>query len=130
MCILFNECFEYTNRKDAGVVCDVLMTSCGARSFGTALVSTQLRPSVLHPVCSAFTKRELTLGLYSFAGKPGAGKGTLSSRLVKKYEIVSLSTGDLLRQHIAEKSVYPLLAVTCADDVFPEPKLACSRRRS
>ncbi|KAF8651472.1 hypothetical protein AX16_004771 [Volvariella volvacea WC 439] len=37
-------------------------------------------------------------------GKPGAGKGTLSSRLVKKYEIVSLSTGDLLRQHIAERT--------------------------
>lgn len=36
-------------------------------------------------------------------GKPGAGKGTLSARLVKKYDILSLSTGDLLRQHIAEK---------------------------
>ncbi len=35
-------------------------------------------------------------------GKPGAGKGTLSTRLVQKYEILSLSTGDLLRQHIAE----------------------------
>lgn len=37
-------------------------------------------------------------------GKPGAGKGTLSARLVKKYGILSLSTGDLLRQHIAEKT--------------------------
>jgi len=36
-------------------------------------------------------------------GKPGAGKGTLTARLVRKYEIVSLSTGDLLRQQIAEK---------------------------
>ena len=36
-------------------------------------------------------------------GKPGAGKGTLSARLVQKYNILSLSTGDLLRQHIAEK---------------------------
>jgi nucleoside-triphosphate--adenylate kinase len=36
-------------------------------------------------------------------GKPGAGKGTLSARLVKKYDIVSLSTGDLLRQHIQER---------------------------
>ncbi|KAF8077898.1 adenylate kinase [Lyophyllum atratum] len=35
-------------------------------------------------------------------GKPGAGKGTLAARLVQKYEILSLSTGDLLRQHIAE----------------------------
>jgi len=37
-------------------------------------------------------------------GKPGAGKGTLSARLVKKYDIVTLSTGDLLRQHIAERT--------------------------
>lgn len=36
-------------------------------------------------------------------GKPGAGKGTLTARLVRKYDIISLSTGDLLRQHIAEK---------------------------
>jgi hypothetical protein len=38
-------------------------------------------------------------------GKPGAGKGTLSGRLVKKYEILTLSTGDMLRQHIAERCV-------------------------
>jgi len=37
-------------------------------------------------------------------GKPGAGKGTLSARLVEKYDILSLSTGDLLRQHIAERT--------------------------
>lgn len=35
-------------------------------------------------------------------GKPGAGKGTLSSRLVKKYDLLSISTGDLLRQHIVQ----------------------------
>jgi cytidylate kinase len=39
-------------------------------------------------------------------GKPGAGKGTLSAKLVKKYDIMALSTGDLLRQHIAEKCDY------------------------
>jgi len=37
-------------------------------------------------------------------GKPGSGKGTLSTRLVKKYAILSLSTGDILRQHIAERT--------------------------
>ncbi|KAF5381103.1 hypothetical protein D9615_003999 [Tricholomella constricta] len=37
-------------------------------------------------------------------GKPGAGKGTLTARLVQKYDILSLSTGDLLRQHIAERT--------------------------
>jgi len=35
-------------------------------------------------------------------GKPGAGKGTLTARLTQKYDILALSTGDLLRQHIAE----------------------------
>ncbi|TFK42534.1 adenylate kinase-domain-containing protein [Crucibulum laeve] len=43
-------------------------------------------------------------------GKPGAGKGTLSSRLVKKYDILSLSTGDLLRQHIQERTEVGRLA--------------------
>ncbi|KAH8833656.1 adenylate kinase-domain-containing protein [Flagelloscypha sp. PMI_526] len=37
-------------------------------------------------------------------GKPGAGKGTLSNRLVQQYDILSLSTGDLLRQHILERT--------------------------
>ncbi|KAJ8078840.1 Adenylate kinase 2 [Marasmius tenuissimus] len=37
-------------------------------------------------------------------GKPGAGKGTLSTRLVKKYDITTLSTGDLLRMHIQERT--------------------------
>jgi len=37
-------------------------------------------------------------------GKPGAGKGTLSARLVKNYDILSLSIGDLIRQHIAERT--------------------------
>jgi adenylate kinase len=35
-------------------------------------------------------------------GKPGAGKGTLTARLTQKYDILTLSTGDLLRQHILE----------------------------
>ncbi|KIY50814.1 ADK-domain-containing protein, partial [Fistulina hepatica ATCC 64428] len=35
-------------------------------------------------------------------GKPGAGKGTLSAKLVSKYEITSLSAGDLVRGHINE----------------------------
>jgi nucleoside-triphosphate--adenylate kinase len=41
-------------------------------------------------------------------GKPGAGKGTLTARLVQKYDITPLSTGDLLRQHIAERRVESL----------------------
>lgn len=51
-----------------------------------------------------------TLRMLMF-GKPGAGKGTLSSRLVNKYEILSLSTGDLLRQHIVERYPYQIFTL-------------------
>ncbi|KAI6103369.1 ADK-domain-containing protein [Pisolithus sp. B1] len=37
-------------------------------------------------------------------GKPCAGKGTLTSKLTDKYDIHSISTGDLLRQHILERT--------------------------
>lgn len=37
-------------------------------------------------------------------GKPGSGKGTLSGRLLKHYDISFVSTGDVLRQEIAQKS--------------------------
>ncbi|KAH9996799.1 ADK-domain-containing protein [Russula vinacea] len=37
-------------------------------------------------------------------GKPGSGKGTLTAWLVRKYDMLSFSTGDLLRQHIAERT--------------------------
>jgi len=35
-------------------------------------------------------------------GKPGAGKGTLTSRVMSGYEIQQLSAGDILRAHIVE----------------------------
>ena len=37
-------------------------------------------------------------------GPPGAGKGTQSEKIVKKYNLFKLSTGDLLRKEINEKS--------------------------
>ncbi len=65
-------------------------------------------------------------------GKPGAGKGTLSARLVKKYEIVSLSTGDLLRQHIAEKCVsvfHDQVFVIVAEGSVVGQRLVCLQRK-
>lgn len=35
-------------------------------------------------------------------GPPGAGKGTQSAKLIEKYNLIHLSTGDLLRSQIAE----------------------------
>jgi adenylate kinase len=35
-------------------------------------------------------------------GPPGAGKGTQSERLVNRYELVHLSTGDIFRKNIKE----------------------------
>lgn len=37
-------------------------------------------------------------------GPPGSGKGTQSEKIVEKYELIHLSTGDLLREEIACQS--------------------------
>jgi adenylate kinase len=42
-------------------------------------------------------KKMLNLVLF---GPPGAGKGTQAERLIEKYHLVHLSTGDILRQEI------------------------------
>jgi adenylate kinase len=37
-------------------------------------------------------------------GPPGAGKGTQSEKLIAKYELAHLSTGDIFRDHISRKT--------------------------
>jgi adenylate kinase len=43
-------------------------------------------------------------------GPPGAGKGTQSQKLIDKYQLIHLSTGDLLRSQIADKTELGLQA--------------------
>ena len=35
-----------------------------------------------------------------FIGPPGSGKGTIAEKIVSKYSLTHLSTGDMLREHI------------------------------
>ncbi|WP_432713190.1 adenylate kinase [Pedobacter sp.] len=37
-------------------------------------------------------------------GPPGAGKGTQSQKLIEKYQLIHISTGDLFRAHIKNQS--------------------------
>lgn len=55
-----------------------------------------------------------TLNIVLF-GPPGAGKGTQSSFLIEKFSLVHLSTGDLLRGEIAQKTELGMKAKTLMD---------------
>lgn len=48
-------------------------------------------------------------------GAPGAGKGTQAKELTKKYEIPQISTGDILREAIANKTPLGLEAKKLMD---------------
>jgi adenylate kinase len=48
-------------------------------------------------------------------GPPGAGKGTQAERLSEKYDVPSVSTGDLLREHVQENSPLGVRARTFMD---------------
>ncbi|KAH9981182.1 adenylate kinase [Lactifluus volemus] len=92
--------------------------SLSRRQFSTSFPSQTALPFLLHNSRSAAAPdgnsdsshpNGRTLCMIMF-GKPGAGKGTLTARLVRKYDIISISTGDLLRQHISEKTDVGLIA--------------------
>ena len=55
-------------------------------------------------------------------GPPGAGKGTQSNLLIEKYNLVHLSTGDILRGEIAEGTKLGIEAKTLMDrgDLVPD----------
>ena len=48
-------------------------------------------------------------------GPPGAGKGTQSTKLIEKYQLVHLSTGDILRGEIAASTALGMEAKKLMD---------------
>nr|XP_032812251.1 GTP:AMP phosphotransferase AK3, mitochondrial [Petromyzon marinus]XP_032812261.1 GTP:AMP phosphotransferase AK3, mitochondrial [Petromyzon marinus] len=46
-------------------------------------------------------------------GPPGSGKGTVASRIRSRFGLQTLSTGDLVRDHIARKTEIGVLAKEC-----------------
>lgn len=51
-----------------------------------------------------------------FLGPPGAGKGTQSEKIVKEYDIVQISTGDILRSAVREGTELGKLAKQYMDE--------------
>jgi adenylate kinase len=49
-------------------------------------------------------------------GPPGAGKGTQSENIIKKYGLIHLSTGDLFRKHLKEGTALGKLAQKYMDE--------------
>jgi adenylate kinase len=54
-------------------------------------------------------------------GMPGCGKGTQASKLTKHYNIPQISTGELFRKEIANKTELGLLAQSYIDKGFFVP---------
>ena len=55
-------------------------------------------------------------------GKPGAGKGTQAAFLMSQYDLVHISTGDLFRFNIKNKTELGILAKSYLDkgDLVPD----------
>lgn len=76
----------------------------GRRAIAQSASNRRAIPFALNTYSSLQEDRDERVVRMLMFGKPGAGKGTLTARLTRKYPILSLSTGDLLRQHIAERT--------------------------
>lgn len=66
-------------------------------------------------------KQFLMINIVLF-GKPGAGKGTQAAYLKSKYQLFHISTGDLFRHHISNKTALGTLAQSYMDkgDLVPD----------
>jgi len=57
------------------------------------------RVSVSKLLCSNGSQRDL---MTVIMGPPGAGKGTISKKIIKDFGYAHVSTGDMLRAHVRE----------------------------
>ena len=73
-------------------------------------------------ICHIFInlKNEKMINLVLF-GPPGSGKGTQANLLAKKYDLIHLSTGEILRGEIAKESALGLEAKQLMDQGFLVP---------
>ncbi len=55
-------------------------------------------------------------------GAPGSGKGTQADRLAERYRVTHISSGDLLRQHVRDKSPLGLVIKSLVEngDLVPD----------
>ena len=64
-------------------------------------------------ICTSIQSKDM-INIVLF-GPPGAGKGTQSERLVNRYKLVHLSTGDIFRKNIKEATALGTLAKSYMD---------------
>ncbi|KAM3873852.1 GTP:AMP phosphotransferase AK3, mitochondrial [Diretmus argenteus] len=60
-------------------------------------------------------------------GPPGSGKGTVSARITKSFQLKHLSSGDLLRANIKAKTDLGLLVKSCIEQGQLVPDVVISR---
>ncbi|WP_084274482.1 adenylate kinase [Crocinitomix catalasitica] len=68
----------------------------------------------LNQIYQLTSQKKIMINIVLF-GPPGAGKGTQAERLVEKYNLYHLSTGDVFRHHIKNETELGVLAKSFID---------------
>ena len=61
-------------------------------------------------------------------GGPGAGKGTMSEKILKKYNVQHISTGDIFRNEMANQTELGILAKSYIDQGLLVPDDVTNQR--
>ena len=94
------------------IICDLLLKQLDKIQGSLKIVKGILIPSFIFVDSSRFVTKMFNLILF---GPPGSGKGTQSDRLIEKYGLVHLSTGNLLREEIVNQTKLGLEAKSYMD---------------